>query len=120
MNSLKNLGKYFGVYLIVIFIFSLFLNLFYYFNLISDTWLMILSFIIPLLFLFLISIALGKKATKRGFLEGLKLGGCVIFFYFLLYVLGFQGDISWKLALFYLIFLLTSVLGSMIGINKKA
>lgn len=119
MNELKNLGKGFlffvGATILTIFL----LNTLYYFNILSDSILIVLSFFIPLFSLFLISFWLGKKASKRGYLEGLKLGGSAIFFYFLLFVLGFNGTLSIKLLLFYFIFILTSILGSMIGINKK-
>ncbi len=120
MQNLKILGKSFLIYLITIFLFILLLNTFYYFNLLSLKTLSFLLFGIQLIVLLFISITLGKKATKRGFLEGLKLGGIILFFYFLLYVLGFNGNLSLKLVIYYFILLLTSILGSMIGINKKA
>ena len=120
MNQYKNLGKSFLIYVLSLFLITFFLNLFYYLNLLSDFWLSILSLLFPLLTLFILSFLLGKKATKHGFLEGLKLGGSVLFFHFLLYVLGFNGTLSFKLLIYDFIFLLTSLLGSMIGINKKA
>ncbi len=120
MSTYKNLGKNFLIYVLFLLIITLFLNIFYYFNLLSDLGLAISSLALPLILLFYLAYSLGRKAQKHGFLEGLKLGGCVIFFYFLLNVLAFNGSISLKLLLYYSIFLLSSILGSMIGINKKA
>ncbi len=119
MNSWKNLGKSFLLFLGTTFFVTLLLNTFYYFNVLSDGMLSVLSFLLPLLLLFFCSLLLGRGARQKGYLEGLKLGGCVIFFYLLLYILGFGGDFSFKLLLYYFIFLLASILGSMIGINQK-
>ncbi len=119
MNSVKNLGKSFLLFLGSTILLAFFLNTLYYFNLLSDSILSILSFLLPLLFLFIISLFLGKKASKLGYLEGIKLGGCVLLFYLFFSIVVFHKTLSWKMGLFYLIFLLVSILGSMIGINQK-
>ena len=58
----------------------LFTTTLYYFNLINHTTYNILKIILLILSLFINSFILGKKSTKKGYLEGIKLSLPIIIF----------------------------------------
>lgn len=93
------------------------LTLGYYFNFIGGRIFEILYFIVFLIFIFCNSFILGKKAKKRGFLEGIKLAFiiCLIFLSFSLII----REFNLFMLVYYLIIFITAILGSMIGISKK-
>lgn len=77
-----------------------------------------LNMILLALILFLFGIKLGKNASKKGFLEGLKLGGIFVLVLFLLNLL-FYRQFSLFIFLYYVVMISSSTIGSMIGINLK-
>ena len=117
--NIKSFLKIFSKTLITIFLALLIISTLYYFNILSDK---IASYLRPLsilLILFITSYKLGKKSIKNGYLEGFKLGSLVIVFFFILSLIFFRNYFKIRLILYYLILLITSILGSMIGISKK-
>ena len=65
-------------------------------------------------------IYIGSKANKRGWLEGLKIGLEVIIILFVVSYLAFdQAGMNIKGIIYYFILLIFSMLGSVIGINKR-
>ena len=72
-----------------------------------------------MLTLFLGGMYLGKNCEKKGWLEGIKIGLVVIFLFFLISYLGLDQGITLKSFLYYLILMASSMLGSMLGINKR-
>lgn len=72
-------------------------------------------FIIALMFL-LEGIKMGKKASKKGFLEGLKLGGITIFVLLILNLI-FYRNFNLYCLMYYVLILASSTIGAMIGIN---
>ena len=114
---LKNYGYSLLLFFISIFIITLFITLFSYFNLLSTEIISISYFIIILLSIFISSYILGTKSKEKGYLEGLKLGGLIILIFLLLTVIFDKFTI--KSLVYYVILTLTSILGSMIGINKN-
>lgn len=67
--------------------------------------------------IFIQSFFLGKKTIQKGYLEGIKYGLFMILLSFIPSV--FLKKFQLKVLLFYGLILLTSILGSMIGINHK-
>lgn len=63
-------------------------------------------------------IGIGRKSSKKGYLEGLKLGGIIILSLLLINLL-FIRTFSLSILMYYLIILASSIIGSMIGINIK-
>lgn len=59
----------------------------------------------------------GKNTEKNGYLQGLKIGSLLILILLVLGIITF--DFEFKTILYYLILLLSSIFGSMIGINMK-
>ena len=117
--NIKNFLKHFLVTTIVIFLNLFFISTLYYFNILSTS---IVNYLRPLsilIILFISSYRLGKKLEKNGYLEGLKLGGTTIILFLIISIIFFRSYFMIRLVLYYIILLITSILGSMIGINKE-
>lgn len=95
----------------------LFTTTLYYFNLINHTTYNILKIILLLLSLFINSFILGKKSTKKGYLEGIKLSLPIIIFSLIISLITKKFKLT--ILIYYLIILITSIFGSIVGINKK-
>ena len=119
MKYLKKLGFSFlyiiGSILVITFIITL-LN---YFNIISDKVISIFKILIPIISLFIGGFYLGKRSNSKGYLEGLKLGTLFSIFLLIFNFLALNNSFKLKYLLFYLIIIISSILGSMIGINKR-
>ena len=89
-----------------------------YFNVMSDKTMSIFKIIIPTISLFIGGIYLGLNTKFKGFCNGLKLGLIFIGIMILLNII-FISSFEFKNILYYLILLVTTSLGSMIGINIK-
>lgn len=96
---------------------NLFTTLLSYFNLLSPKVISIMGFILFLVSVFVSSYILGTKSKQKGYLEGLKLGSIIVLLFILFVIL--LDKFYVKSLIYYAILILTSVLGSMIGINKK-
>ena len=101
-----------------LFILTLLTTTLYYFNLINPTTYNILKIITLLLTLFINSLILGTKTKSKGYIEGIKLS-LIVIITFLLLTLILTKTFQLKYILYYLIILITSTLGSMIGISLK-
>ena len=112
-NWLISIGYFFGMFLVATFIITI-LN---YFNLLSSNIITIIKLLIPIIAIFIVGFKLGTNSKQKGYLEGLKIGLTIISIFILLVLL--LDTVTIKSFLYYLILLLTSILRSMIGINKK-
>ena len=92
---------------------------FSYFNIFNDKVTSIIKIIIPILSMFIGGYYIGKKSLKKGFIEGLKLGLMFSIFLIIFNYLALDNSFKFKYALFYLILIIATILGSMIGINRK-
>lgn len=119
MFYLKKILKSLGITFFVILITAFFLTLLYYFNIISSNIYNIFTLIIPIISLLIGSMFLGKKSDKKGWLEGLKLGSITILLFLCFASIIFKSNFSIKLSIYYIILLLISIVGGMIGINHR-
>ncbi len=119
MNYLKKLGISFGICLASFFVLTFFITFLHYLNIMSYKTVSILKILIPIISLFIGGFLLGKKSSKKGWLEGIKFGAIFLVFLFLLNYLGFQHSFEIKDLIFYLIIMISAIFGSMIGINRK-
>ena len=62
---------------------------------------------------------LGKSTTKKGYLAGLKLGLIISIIFLSLNLIVFKS-FQFKNIIYYLIIIITSIIGSMLGIQKKS
>jgi len=119
MNYLKKLGFAFVYILASMFILTFVITLLSYANVMSDKTTSIFKIAIPIISLFIGGFYMGKRSRKAGYLEGLKIGAIFSLFLIIFNFLGLDNSFKAKYFLFYLILIATSVLGSMIGINRK-
>lgn len=95
----------------------LIVSLLYYFDIVNDQLFGFLKLFVILGSIFTNSLLLGRRASKKGYLEGLKFGGIIILLMFLPTVI--SANFKLKLLIYYVIIIITAMLGSMIGISKK-
>ena len=118
---MNKLNKYLISYLytlIIILISNIFLTIFNYFNIINPNVNKILMPLVIILSLFIGSYNLGTKTNKKGYLEGLKYA--IIFIFFLLItILITKQKLSLSNILIYIIYIISSISGATLGINKK-
>ena len=119
MLYLKKLSFSFIYILSTILILTFIVTIFSYFNIINDKVTSIFKIGIPIISLFIGGFYMGKKSRKSGYIEGLKLGLIFSMFLLIFNFLAFNSSFKVKHLLFYLILTATSILGSMIGINRK-
>lgn len=118
MNYIKYL-KALVYILIPILILNFLVSLLYYFNIISDNAINYLKLFIAAISMLIGGIYIGNNSTKKGWLEGLKVGFIMIIIFFIISYLAFDKGINGKTLIYYFILLASSMLGSMIGINKR-
>ena len=104
-------------FFIIIFVGTLVITILNYFNILSNSIISIIKLILPILGIFFSSYRLGKTSEKKGYLEGLKFGGIVILIFSLLVILLDKFEL--KSLIYYLILILTSIMSSTVGINRK-
>ena len=88
-----------------------------YFNIIGTNTTKIFELISLVISIALGGIYLGKNSTKKGYLEGLKIAIVLLFIFA---YLAFDKSFSLSTLIYYLIILISAVLGSILGINKKS
>lgn len=114
---LKYLKKI-GLFVSIIMIFCLFLSLLNLIGLSKNVTSTIL-FIFQIILFSIFGYIHGKKTEKKGFLEGLKVSTILIITMFLLSIILFNYDFRISNLIYYLIIILSSVLGAIFGKNKK-
>lgn len=118
MQMWKNLGKNIGISLGILIFGTFIVSLFSFLNLLRGNTLTIAKFLIPLLSFFIGSYMQGKGCKKKGFLEGLKIGSILVFILFI-FNYGFYQTFKFKNLLYYLLLLVVSMAGGMVGISKR-
>jgi putative membrane protein (TIGR04086 family) len=119
MNYIKKLGISMLISIGMMLMFTLFITLFSYFNILKEGGISTLKIITPILSFLVGGITFGKKANQKGWLEGTKLGLLLCIFLIIFNYLAFDFHFATKNMLYYIILIIGSVLGSMIGINRK-
>lgn len=112
---LKNIMYVFTSIIIGLFIFTL-LN---YFNIISDKFLNILKMILIIGIFIFSGFYLAKRSKGRGILEGLKIGGIISIFFFLVSILALPNSFELKNLIYYLILIISSMTGGIIAKQGK-
>lgn len=119
MKYLKNIIFSLGITIAILFIFTFILTILSYFNITNDSITTVFKMIIPIISVLTSSIYLGINSSKKGWLEGLKLGLIITILLFLFNILGLNKNIKINQLLFYGILIFSSIVGSMIGISRK-
>lgn len=110
MNYLKSLIYSFSSLLLI----NLIITLLNYINIININIVNIFSYITPFISFFIGGLFLGSKSNQKGWLEGIKLGIIEILFILIINILFNKYNF-----ILYFIILISSILGSILGINMK-
>ena len=119
MNYMKNLGISILISLGMIVVLTMLMTLFSYFDIFGKAFVSTMKIIIPILSFFIGGISLGKKSNQKGWLEGIKLGLILIIMILIFNYLALDWNFNLKNILYYLILMIGSIFGSMIGISRK-
>lgn len=117
MNYLKKIGISLLYIIGFILILTFLITLLNYFNIISKNVVSVFKIIIPIVSLFIGGFVTGKRSSQKGWLEGLKLSLIFLFIFILFNYLGLKNNIEFKNLLYYLIIIISTCFGSMLGIN---
>ena len=118
MSLIKYL-KSFSYILIAVIIFNLIISILYYFNIIGSNIINYFKLIMIAISMLIGGIFIGINSNKKGWLEGIKIGVAIIIMFFIISYSAFDQGINIKTIIYYFILLSSSMLGSMIGINRK-
>ena len=119
MKIFKNFGIAFLYIIGLLFVLTFLITLLNYFNLIGSKTIAILEILIFVIAVFIGGIVIGKRSSKKGWLEGLKLSGIFLIILLIFNYLGLDHSFEIKDLIFYLILIGTSTFGGMVGISKN-
>lgn len=119
MFIIKYLKSIFYTFISIL-LFTVLISTLSYFNIVGKLSINILEIIAIIISMFIGGLYLGRNSQKKGYLEGIKIGLFMIVFLFCLKTFGFNNSFSISNLIFYTIILISSILGSIIGINKKS
>lgn len=114
MKYLKCLGYIF----IPVIVIGMIITILYYFDIIGNNLFKYLTMGVFICSLFLGNTYLGKKSKEKGWLEGLKIGIGIAIFFFIFDFLAFDNGVDIKSVIYYIIIILTSMMGAMFGIRN--
>ena len=107
-------GLFIGLILVSMFIISIL----QYFN-ISSNLVLFLKFSLLIISLFISSYLFGKELNKKTYKQGLYFGTIIILLSLATKILFFRDSFAYKNIIYYLIVLITSILGSIFKLQKK-
>lgn len=119
MKYLKNIVFSLGLVIAILLIFTFIVTILSYFNIVNDSITTVFKMIIPIISVLSSGIVMGLNSSKKGWLEGLKLGFLICILLFLFSLLGLNNTFKISQLLFYGILIFTSIVGSMIGISRN-
>ncbi len=97
---------------------TIIVTIFNYIGLLNGFIFSIVKLLIPIIAIIYGGYLLGRKSIKKGYLEGIKLAIITIIFLLILNLI-FKNSFSWQNIIYFLILIGSSMLSSMIGINKN-
>lgn len=115
ISYLKNIGYTFLFFLIC----TLFLTILNYTGILTGNTLNIFSTILLFISIFIGGILTGRKANRKGYIEGIKFGSLIMVMILLINLLIFKNKIHLISILYYLLIIFISMVGSIVGIAKK-
>lgn len=117
MKKIKSYLISLGYTLGIIAAFTLIISILSYFDLLSDKVFNVLKLVIPIISTIVGGFFIGKSSLRNGYRQGIKFGLVFILLSFLICII--FGTFTFSILIFYIIMILSSMFGSMIGINKK-
>ena len=117
MNYFKNFFKSIIYFIAISLILTLLVTIFSYFDIFNENIIKVLKLLSPIISIFIGGFTLGKKSSKNGYLEGIKIASFITII-LLLFSIVFN-IFKFESLIYYLILFISSILGSIIGIQKK-
>ncbi len=96
----------------------LFITTLYYFNLMNESVYKVFKIIILIISMFVSGFILGRMAKSKGYLEGIKFSLMMILIFLVSTVL-LSEPLKLTIIIYYLIILMSTTFGSMIGVSLK-
>ena len=118
MHYVKQFFKAFGLIFSIILISTILITILDYFNIFSESLTNIILLSMTIIATMIGSFKLGKQSSKKGIVEGFKLGILVTISFLLLSLLT-RNHFQFSNTIYYLILTISSILGSIIGKNRK-
>ncbi len=115
-KGIINLLKGSLLILVLLFISSIIINIFYYFDIINNNIIKYLKMFLSIFSFFIGGVYIGKKSNSKGYINGLKLSGIIIFIFLILSII--LNNFKVSRIVYYLITTTCITFGSMIGINN--
>ena len=119
MKTIKKYGKTIGLFTIIILLLSFIFSLFNLGGLMSFNTTSILFIILMIILFLIIGYQFGKNADKKGYIEGLKIGFSLILVLIFINIIFYNSNFSLERIIYYIVLILSSIMGSMLGINRK-
>lgn len=110
---LISLLTFFIPFIVLLFIFTLL----YYFDIISNNLMRYIKFIILIVTLLYSSYKLGKESDKKGYQKGLIFGSIIILLFMIISLI--TNSFKINSIIYYILILIISTIGSMLGVLKK-
>lgn len=104
-------------FFISLFIFLLIIHTFYYLDIFNNNIMKYLKIIIVLISSIISGFYIGYNSLNKGYLNGIKFSLIIILIFFISNL--FIDKFKFITLIYYLIIVITIIIGSMIGINKK-
>ena len=118
MAKYKKIFLNMAYFLMSLIIYLLIMTIFASLNVMSYKLISIMSFIYTILIFTFFGFKLARNTNKRGFLSGIFMGLANIFLMLLLSLI-FNVSLDFKVIIYYLILIISSTLGGIVGINFK-
>jgi len=115
MKYFKSFVLFLLCFIVLFFIF----NSLSYFDIVGNNFIYLSNFIFFFISSFISGIYIGLNSLNKGYLEGIKVGGIIILFLFSISIFFTNKLFSIYLIVIYFLVVLFSIVGSIIGINKK-
>ena len=116
-NLKKYLSRLFYTFLYLLAA-MLFITTLYYFNLMNESVYKVFKIIILIISMFVSGFILGRKTKSKGYLEGIKFSLMMILIFLVSTVL-LSEPLKLTIIIYYLIILMSTTFGSMIGVSLK-
>ncbi len=109
--------KGFLFFLVPFLVLTLLITILYYFDILNNQIIKYFKIVIAILSCLLGGFIIGRSSTSKGYLNGIKLSSIIIVIFLILNLI--LGGFKWYHLVYYLIILVTTTIGSMLGISLK-
>ena len=116
-NTVKNYLKGLLYFFIPFFTLILLISILYYFDILNNQVIKYFKIITLLVSSLVSGFYIGRKSISKGYLNGLKLSGGIAILFLIINLI--MGDFKWYHLVYYLIMIVVTSIGSMLGINQK-